>query len=94
MADDMQISHSTAQLREGGDAPAPQLSEAPAEQQAEPGDYPPPTFDIVRVDANGVTDIFEIGAGKVLTGLARRIAPDMTAKPVNTPQDVAELANQ
>ena len=46
------------------------------------------------LDANGVKDIFEIGAGKVLTGLARRIAPDMTAKPVNTPQDVAELANQ
>ncbi len=46
------------------------------------------------LDANGVTEIFEIGAGKVLTGLARRIAPDMTAKPVNTPQDVAELVNQ
>ncbi|MEO4044467.1 ACP S-malonyltransferase [Hoeflea sp. CAU 1731] len=46
------------------------------------------------LDAKGVTEIFEIGAGKVLTGLARRIAPDMTAKPVNTPQDIAELANQ
>ncbi|MBW8639625.1 ACP S-malonyltransferase [Hoeflea sp. WL0058] len=46
------------------------------------------------LDANSVTEIFEIGAGKVLTGLARRIAPDMTAKPVNTPQDIAELANQ
>ncbi|GKX32850.1 MAG: malonyl CoA-acyl carrier protein transacylase [Rhizobiaceae bacterium MnEN-MB40S] len=46
------------------------------------------------LDANGVTEIFEVGAGKVLTGLARRIAPDMTAKPVNTPQDIAELASQ
>ncbi len=45
------------------------------------------------LDANGVDEIFEIGAGKVLTGLARRIAPDMTAKPVNTPQDIADLAN-
>ncbi|MBA4802116.1 MAG: LysM peptidoglycan-binding domain-containing protein [Euryhalocaulis sp.] len=48
----------------GGDAPAPQLSEAPAEQQAEPGDYPPPTFDIVRVDANGVT----VAAGRAEPG--------------------------
>ncbi len=46
------------------------------------------------LDANGVTEVFEVGAGKVLTGLARRIAPDMTAKPVNTPQDIAELASQ
>ncbi|WP_136658702.1 ACP S-malonyltransferase [Nitratireductor sp. XY-223] len=38
--------------------------------------------------ANGVTEICEIGAGKVLTGLARRIDRSLTAKAINTPQDV------
>ncbi|HEX4766008.1 MAG TPA: ACP S-malonyltransferase [Lichenihabitans sp.] len=37
----------------------------------------------------GVTRLVEIGAGKVLGGLARRIAPDMTAIAVGTPEDVA-----
>jgi [acyl-carrier-protein] S-malonyltransferase len=39
----------------------------------------------------GVTDLYELGAGKVLTGLAKRIAPDVTATPVNTPVDIAAL---
>ena len=37
----------------------------------------------------GVTRLVEIGAGKVLGGLARRIVPDMTAVSVGTPEDVA-----
>ena len=33
----------------------------------------------------GVTELYELGAGKVLTGLAKRIAPEATATAVNTP---------
>ena len=38
--------------------------------------------------ANGVTTLVECGAGKVLTGLAKRIEPDMSAVALNTPADV------
>ncbi len=37
---------------------------------------------------NGVTSIFEIGHGKVLTGLAGRIDKALTAAPVGTPDDI------
>ncbi len=39
----------------------------------------------------GVTDLFELGTGKVLTGLAKRIAPGATATAVNAPADVEAL---
>ncbi|QPC87309.1 ACP S-malonyltransferase [Mesorhizobium sp. NBSH29] len=38
---------------------------------------------------NGVTTLYEIGAGKVLSGLARRIDKDITCTVVGTPDDVA-----
>ena len=38
--------------------------------------------------ANGVTEVCELGAGKVLTGLARRIDRSIAAKAINTPQDI------
>ncbi|MBD0415790.1 ACP S-malonyltransferase [Oryzicola mucosus] len=38
--------------------------------------------------ANGVTTLYEIGAGKVLSGLARRIDRDIVVSAVNTPADV------
>jgi [acyl-carrier-protein] S-malonyltransferase len=38
--------------------------------------------------ANGVTSLYEIGAGKVLTGLARRIDKDISGTAVNTPADI------
>ena len=41
--------------------------------------------------AIGVTRLVEIGAGKVLTGLARRIDRSLEAIAVNTPEDVAIL---
>ena len=42
--------------------------------------------------AQGVTELVEIGAGKVLSGLARRIARDMGAVAVNEAADVARVA--
>lgn len=38
--------------------------------------------------ANGVTELYEIGAGKVLTGLARRIDKTISGTAVNTPADI------
>jgi [acyl-carrier-protein] S-malonyltransferase len=41
-----------------------------------------------------VTELVEIGAGKVLSGLAKRIAPDTKAASIGTPADIeAYLAN-
>ncbi len=37
----------------------------------------------------GVTDFYEVGAGKVLSGIARRIAPDAKTHSVGTPEEVA-----
>ncbi|KFB10544.1 ACP S-malonyltransferase [Nitratireductor basaltis] len=37
---------------------------------------------------NGVGKLYEIGSGKVLSGLARRINRDLAAVPVNTPDDI------
>ncbi|SFB58018.1 [Acyl-carrier-protein] S-malonyltransferase [Rhizobium sp. NFR07] len=38
--------------------------------------------------ANGITTLYEIGSGKVLTGLARRIDKNMSGVAVNTPADI------
>jgi [acyl-carrier-protein] S-malonyltransferase len=40
----------------------------------------------------GVGELYELGAGKVLTGLAKRIAPEVQAAAVNTPADIDALA--
>jgi [acyl-carrier-protein] S-malonyltransferase len=40
----------------------------------------------------GIEQLAEIGAGKVLTGLAKRIVPDIATTPVGTPDDVRALA--
>jgi [acyl-carrier-protein] S-malonyltransferase len=37
----------------------------------------------------GVTSIYEIGSGKVLAGLAKRIVPSLTATSIGSPQDIA-----
>jgi [acyl-carrier-protein] S-malonyltransferase len=38
--------------------------------------------------ANGVTTLYEIGSGKVLTGLARRIDKNISGIAINTPADI------
>ncbi len=40
----------------------------------------------------GVTRFAELGAGKVLTGMAKRIAPDAEAVALNTPEDLEAFA--
>lgn len=39
--------------------------------------------------AGGVTNLYELGAGKVLSGLAKRINRELTASAVGTPDDIA-----
>jgi [acyl-carrier-protein] S-malonyltransferase len=45
-----------------------------------------------RLAAEGLARAYEIGAGKVLAGLMKRIAPAVSARPVNAPADVAAVA--
>jgi [acyl-carrier-protein] S-malonyltransferase len=40
----------------------------------------------------GVTRFAEAGAGKVLSGMAKRISPDAEATPLNSPADLEEFA--
>ncbi|MCW5722463.1 MAG: ACP S-malonyltransferase [Devosia sp.] len=42
----------------------------------------------------GVTGLVELGSGKVLTGLAKRIAPAVTAQAVGTPADIEAFVAQ
>jgi [acyl-carrier-protein] S-malonyltransferase len=39
----------------------------------------------------GVTAFWEIGAGKALSGMIRRIAPDAASRAIGTPEDIAAL---
>lgn len=39
--------------------------------------------------SNGITDVYEIGAGKVLSGLVGRIDKSLKATPIGTPDDIA-----
>ena len=41
----------------------------------------------------GVTELYELGTGKVLTGLAKRIAPQTQASAINTPADIDALVD-
>jgi [acyl-carrier-protein] S-malonyltransferase len=43
---------------------------------------------VLAMAAHGVTDVYEIGAGKVLSGLMKRIEKTLNATPVGTPADL------
>ena len=43
-------------------------------------------------EEGGVTRFAEAGAGKVLSGMAKRIAPDAEAVPLNAPADLEAFA--
>lgn len=42
--------------------------------------------------AQGVTDVYEIGAGKALSGMIKRINRDLAATAIGTPEDVVAMA--
>ena len=43
-------------------------------------------------ESDSVTRFAEAGAGKVLSGMAKRIAPDVEATPLNNPADLEAFA--
>lgn len=43
---------------------------------------------VAWMEGEGVSEIWEIGAGKALSGMIRRIAKPITCRPVGTPDDV------
>ena len=43
---------------------------------------------VITMAAAGVTDICEIGSGRVLSGLAKRIVPSLHAVSIGTPQEI------
>jgi [acyl-carrier-protein] S-malonyltransferase len=46
---------------------------------------------VERMSEDGIRTLIELGPGSVLTGLAKRIAPDLTAVSVATPDDLDHL---
>jgi [acyl-carrier-protein] S-malonyltransferase len=46
---------------------------------------------VLYMKAQGVTELIELGAGKVLTGLTKRIDGDLSGRAVGTPQDVEDF---
>jgi [acyl-carrier-protein] S-malonyltransferase len=44
---------------------------------------------VTYMTANGITDVYEIGAGKVLAGLVKRIEKSLEATSLGTPADLA-----
>lgn len=49
---------------------------------------------VLTMAAAGVTELYEIGTGKVLSGLAGRIDKSLKATPVGTPADIEAVAAQ
>ncbi len=44
---------------------------------------------MVKMAEEGVEAFYEVGAGKVLTGLVKRLAPNATGSAIGTPEDIA-----
>lgn len=49
---------------------------------------------IMWLAGQGVTELFEIGSGKVLTGLVRRIDKSLTGRAINTPADIETIVGE
>lgn len=47
---------------------------------------------VMYMKAQGVTEVIELGAGKVLTGLTKRIEGDLSGRAVSAPKDIEEFA--
>jgi len=47
---------------------------------------------VMYMAANGVTEVYEIGAGKALSGMIKRIDRDVATSAVGTPEDVVAAA--
>lgn len=47
---------------------------------------------VLYMKEHGVTELVELGAGKVLSGLAKRIDAAVAGRPVGTPKDIEEFA--
>jgi [acyl-carrier-protein] S-malonyltransferase len=47
---------------------------------------------VVWMAAEGVTETVEVGAGKALSGMVRRVAPEVAVRNVATAADVRALA--
>ena len=48
---------------------------------------------VMYMAANGVTEVYEIGAGKALSGMIKRIDRDVATSAVGTPEDVVAAAS-
>jgi len=47
---------------------------------------------VLYMKQQGVTELIELGAGKVLNGLTKRIDGELTGRSINTPKDIEEFA--
>jgi len=48
----------------------------------------------LEVAGDGVDEVVEIGTGRVLTGLVKRIDPNLSARSVGTPAEIASLIEE
>jgi [acyl-carrier-protein] S-malonyltransferase len=46
---------------------------------------------VLYMKSQGVTQLIELGAGKVLNGLTKRIDAELTGRSVGTPKDIEEF---
>jgi [acyl-carrier-protein] S-malonyltransferase len=49
---------------------------------------------VLWMAGRGVTEVVEVGAGKALSGMVRRIAKEVEARAVGTPDEVRALAGE